>query len=212
MTNFPQEVEDMLVDSGLAIPHSNPIDLLTNQMETMKLIENVKEMRSSTENVWTDPNRQKGEVFRAIPLSIVEIRLSAMPKVSLMGGFEPYFTIKSAGSTISSSDFLPRHTYRNDGPITLAVPGIVVIDEFLITLYDRSSMTGGKNKLGQFWLHTGFIKEHHVVLTKPEIDKIHKDKKHKKFPADFTIEIFFEETSFELEQFVGEDGGAVGSI
>lgn len=213
MTNFHQEVEDILTDTGVEIPRTNPIAGLTNRMETLKLIENVKEIQTlaSQPNGWSDPTREKGEVYRPIPLSIVEIRLSSRPKVSFTGTFEPYFTIKSAGTTISSSEFLPRHTYRSDGPIVMAVPSVVVIDEFLVTLYDRSSMTGGKNKLGQFWLHTGFIKDHHVVLRKPEIDKIHKDKKHKKYPADFTIEVFFEETSFELEEFLGDEGD-VGSI
>lgn len=211
MTNFHQEVEDILIDTGVEIPHNNPFDFLSNRMETLQLIENVKEIQTSATNGWFDPLREKGEVFRPLPLSIVEIRLSSRPKVSFTGAFEPYFTIKSAGTTISSSEFLPRHTYRSDAPIVMAVPGVVVIDEFLITLYDRSSMTGGKTKLGQFWLHTGFIKNHHVVLTKPEIDKIHKDKKHKKYPADFTIEVFFEEASFEIEEFLG-DSGAVGNI
>jgi hypothetical protein len=221
MTSFHQEVEDILTDTGVEIPNQNPMDFLINRMETMKLIENVKAVTAANSGgvgggVWSDPYRAKGEVYRAIPLSIVEIRLSAMPKVSMMGTFEPYFTIKSAGTTISSSDFLPRHTYsqrsftNGNGPIVLAVPGVVVIDEFLITLYDRSSsMTGSKTKLGQFWLHTGFIRDYQVTLTKPEIDKIHKDKKHKKYPADFTVEVRFEETTFELEEYV-EGGGAAG--
>jgi hypothetical protein len=218
MTSFHQEVEDILTDTGVEIPNQNPMDFLCNRMETMKLIENVKEIQNSKTGTgtggWSDPTRVKGEVYRAIPLSIVEIRLSAMPKISMMGTFEPYFTIKSAGTTISSSDFLPRHTYRTDGPIILAVPGVVVIDEFLITLYDRrSSMTGSKTKLGQFWLHTGFIKDYQVTLTKPEIDKIHKDKKHKKYPADFKIEVYFEETTFDLEEYVeGGEGGVGESI
>lgn len=213
MTTFHEEVETILIESGQEIPTT---ENLIAQIEALKLIENVKESESkpptNLRKRWGDPFREKGEVFRPVPLSINEIRLSSLPKINMMGTFDPYFTIKSAGSTISSVDFLPRHTYRSDGPVILAVPGVVVVDEFLITLYDRSSMTGGKTKLGQFWLHTGFIRDNHVVLTKPEIDKIHKDKKHKKYSSDFTIELSFEEVTFDLEEFSPREDEVIGNI
>jgi hypothetical protein len=211
MTTFQEEVQTILRDTGQEVPTH---ESLIEQIQTLKLIENVKETKppAPPSRGWGDPFRERGEVFRPVPLSIIEIRLSSLPKINMMGTFDPYFTIKSAGSTISSSDFLPRHTHRTEGPIILAVPGVVVVDEFLITLYDRSSMTGGKTKLGQFWLHTGFIRDNRVVLTKPEIDKIHKDKKHKKYASDFTIELSFEEVTFDLEQFTPDADEVFGSI
>ena len=42
------------------------------------------------------------------------------------------------------------------------------------------------DKLGQFWVFTGFLQDS-LVLRVPEIDKICKDKRHKKFPEKFTI-------------------------
>jgi len=70
-----------------------------------------------------------------------------------------------------------------------------------------------KERLCQFWLNTFFIaqrtktgededcaifgeeKQYIVSLSKPETDKINKDKKHKIVPRDFKIEMYFEECS-----------------
>jgi protein-tyrosine phosphatase len=82
--------------------------------------------------------------------------------------------------------------------------GINVVDEVLFTIYNKTSF--GKDKIASFWLHTAFIKHNCVTLTKPEIDKINKDKRHKKFPSDFTVQVMFDEVLFEVDQF---DGNAV---
>ena len=208
MTNHQIEVENILIDSGIEIPRSDDaLNILRDQFETMKLIEDIK--TKPIEPSLQD--REKGQVFQAIPLSIIRIQLSSLPKINLLNTFDPYFTIKCNGTIINSSDFLQRKIYRIDGEISFEIPNIHVIDEFLITLYDRSSLTGGKEKLGQFWLHTGFIRDYHVKLKKQEIDKIHKDKKHKKYHKDFEINIYFQEASYELEDYVS-DLTATGSI
>lgn len=207
MTNFHQEVESILIDSGLEIPsNDNSLNLLTNQFDTLKLIEDVK---SKPINISTQ--REKGEVYPPVPLSIIRIQLSHLPKVNLMNTFDPYFTIKTNGTTIDSSDFLQRKVYRTEGELIFDIPNIHVVDEFLITLYDRSSLTGSKVKLGQFWLHTGFIRDFHVKLKKNEIDKIHKDKKHKKYHKEFEINVYFQEATFDLEEYMS-DTIASGSI
>lgn len=193
MTSHKEEVRHMLQDSGLDL-----VGVMEDEVgfEEQLLIEN-KTATSPTKG-WSG-GRQKGEVHKPVPLSVIEIRLSAVPRLNLMGTLDPVFTIMSAGSTISSTEFLPSHTYRSEGPIILAVPAFGVVDEMLVTFYERTAM-GGKSKIFAFWLHTGFIREKRVLLTKPEIDKANKDKKHKKYPADFTVEILFDDVSLEVER------------
>ena len=43
-----------------------------------------------------------------------------------------------------------------------------------------------------------------MVLSKPEIDKVNKDKKHKKYPSDFTVQVVFDEVLFEVDEFEGD--------
>ncbi|EFA82559.1 protein tyrosine phosphatase [Heterostelium album PN500] len=47
-------------------------------------------------------------------------------------------------------------------------------------------------RLFMFWINTAFTNAHEVV-TKPGLDKAHKDKKHKAYPEDFRVELFFDE-------------------
>lgn len=139
--------------------------------------------------------RLRGQVFPAVVLAVVEMRLSAVPSLNLRGAFEPIFRIQSAGHSIWSTDYLPRSIYRGEGAITFAIPGVHVVDEVLFTLYHRTNF--GKEKIGQFWLHTAFIKDKEVVLKKSELDKICKDKHHKKYPSDFSIRVSFDDVTFE---------------
>lgn len=76
--------------------------------------------------------------------------------------------------------------------------GINVVDEVLFTIYNKTNF--GKDKIAQFWLHTAFVKNNSVVLNKPEIDKINKDKRHKKYPSDFNIRVSFDDVLFEVDQ------------
>eukprot|EP00761_Pharyngomonas_kirbyi_P008224 gb/GECH01008235.1/.p1 GENE.gb/GECH01008235.1/~~gb/GECH01008235.1/.p1 ORF type:complete len:470 (+),score=68.08 gb/GECH01008235.1/:1-1410(+) len=43
-----------------------------------------------------------------------------------------------------------------------------------------------------FWINACFIVGDHVKLSKHELDGPHRDIKHKRFPQDFTVELFFE--------------------
>lgn len=159
----------------------------------------VASLEKSDSSFQGQAGREKGEVFPPVPLAVVEVRLSHVPKVNMMGTFEPILHVKCGGNTFASTDFLPTITYRGEGVVSLSLPAITVVDEVLFTLYHKSSF--GKEKLGQFWLHTSFIDKdtRRVTLKKDEIDKILKDKQHKRFPPDFTIDVIFDETSLELE-------------
>lgn len=202
MTSHQDEVHHMLADSGQDMADPDERMHFVDTGDVM-LLENSKKIQVKRgtllpRSMTFSSGRARGEVYRPIALAITEIRLSATPKLNMMGTFTPQFKIKCGSSRISSSEFLPITTYKGSGPVILALPAITVVDEFLITLFDKNTV--GKNKIGQFWLHTAFIKGNQVVLTKPEIDKIHKDKKNKKYPADFTITVCFDDATFELEE------------
>lgn len=77
-----------------------------------------------------------------------------------------------------------------------------MVDEVLFTIYNKTSF--GKDKIAQFWLHSAFVKNNVVVLTKQEIDKINKDKHNKKYPGDFNIQVLFDEVMFEIDEVHGE--------
>jgi len=57
-----------------------------------------------------------------------------------------------------------------------------------------SSLFSGKTKLFQLWLNTRFVVADNCqgIFSKPEIDKINKDTKHKHYPEDFRVEMRFE--------------------
>jgi hypothetical protein len=210
MTSHLDEVHHILADSGQDMPDPDDRMNFVDSGDVM-LLENSKKLQVKRGSLLPrtmtfSSGRARGEVYRPVALSIIEIRLSATPKLNMMGTYNPQFKIKCGSSRISSTEFLPSATYRGSGPVSLAVPAITVVDEFLITLFDKTAM-GTKNKIGQFWLHTAFIKDNQVVLTKPEIDKIHKDKKNKKYPSDFTITVLFDDATFEVEEV---DGGHMG--
>ena len=67
----------------------------------------------------------------------------------------------------------------------------VVVDGNVELVFKKSD--GGK-RLGYTWLNTSLIGEREVlVLTKAEVDKFHKDRKHKKYSQDLKITLEFGE-------------------
>jgi len=67
----------------------------------------------------------------------------------------------------------------------------VVVDGNVELVFKKSD--GGK-RLGYTWLNTSLIGEREVlVLTKAEVDKFHKDRKHKKYSQDLKITLKFGE-------------------
>ena len=49
----------------------------------------------------------------------------------------------------------------------------------------------GNEKLFHFWFNTRFVDGDRLILEKKEIDKASRDKKHKRYPAGFRVELYF---------------------
>ena len=54
----------------------------------------------------------------------------------------------------------------------------------------RRRRLGRVTRAFSFWFHTAFAGDG-LSLGKHELDKAHKDSKHRKFPADFRVELSF---------------------
>eukprot|EP00051_Salpingoeca_urceolata_P021052 m.323344 g.323344 ORF g.323344 m.323344 type:complete len:356 (+) comp19725_c2_seq6:632-1699(+) len=65
-----------------------------------------------------------------------------------------------------------------------------VFGDIKIEVSHKAGMS--KEKMFHVWFNTFFIEGSKFVAQKPEVDKAHKDKKHKVFPADFRVEIMFD--------------------
>lgn len=69
------------------------------------------------------------------------------------------------------------------------------MDDLKFMFYEKPSLFKKKKEkdILHFWLNTNFINPEtdYIVLQKSEVDRAHKDKKHKIFSKDFKIEIFF---------------------
>ena len=74
-------------------------------------------------DVTVSKERERGEVLPAVVLTVIELRMSAVPQVNIRGTFQPIIRIQGSGYNILSTDFLPQTTYRGRGPITFAIPG-----------------------------------------------------------------------------------------
>ena len=61
----------------------------------------------------------------------------------------------------------------------------------LQTLRDFRDQFGADDKIFHFWINSSFVDDHMLTLQKLDIDKAHKDKKHRKFLAEFKLELMF---------------------
>lgn len=99
---------------------------------------------------------------------------------------------------IVNCDFKVMYEYHSDHPNGKAKDNddsfeftcnVDVCNDFKIVFV---KLRGNKFKrFGQCWMNTCFIDDGKVVFTKPELDKIYKDKK-KKFAPNFKVEVFFD--------------------
>jgi hypothetical protein len=65
--------------------------------------------------------------------------------------------------------------------------GVALEEEVKFVLYYKGSWSKKKKRF-YFWIHAAFV-DSNLVLTKKEVDGLHKDKKHKKVPKSFLLEL-----------------------
>eukprot|EP00003_Mantamonas_plastica_P013540 TRINITY_DN2361_c1_g2_i5.p1 TRINITY_DN2361_c1_g2~~TRINITY_DN2361_c1_g2_i5.p1 ORF type:complete len:326 (+),score=129.02 TRINITY_DN2361_c1_g2_i5:204-1181(+) len=138
----------------------------------------------------------KNGMPRPQTLKLCQFRLYGLPK-SLKKKFEPVFTVQMRGKKKTYSGF-GTAKLNSEGYFEMDCTELKVKDIFkdfkICVLHSKKK----KKKQFHFWLHSYWIKDNRIVLTKTEIDKINKDKKNKSFDKDFKIELIFETTDDEL--------------
>lgn len=98
-----------------------------------------------------------------------------------------FFKLECHGLQVSSKDMNIKPTSTKDGGTELILgPQFVVLQDFHITFLKKKGFSGHGRSMS-FWLHTQFIDNYHIQLTKKDIDKVAKDKG----ASDFTLDIYF---------------------
>jgi phosphatidylinositol-3,4,5-trisphosphate 3-phosphatase and dual-specificity protein phosphatase PTEN len=147
--------------------------------------------------------------FAGRPMVLHSVRLITTPRITTDGGCNPYFKVfRQSGTRMYDSRQMlaPRH-WKNEARVTLPCSARVQGDcKFMFFNKDQF---GSHDKMFHFWLNTNFIRDNFVVLTKFEVDKAHKDKKHRKFDEDFKVELYFRPDDVVIEKSSdGMDGKA----
>ena len=73
----------------------------------------------------------------------------------------------------------------------MAVRGLVVVDEVRVDLFHTTTVGGKRKKISSFWFHTSFVEGDELRLGKAELDKICKDKRHRKYDQGIQVVIKF---------------------
>jgi phosphatidylinositol-3,4,5-trisphosphate 3-phosphatase/dual-specificity protein phosphatase PTEN len=139
------------------------------------------------------PGAEKGELPPPAPMCMHQIKFHGIPKVALKGSFEPSFKVRCGKVTYECKS--PKGADRqNQGKITMEVPDYILCDDVHVTMYNK-----GK-KMFEFWFHTSFVENLNLQLPKAVLDKAYKDAKkgHKKYPADFKVEVVFNKLPEDL--------------
>jgi hypothetical protein len=80
---------------------------------------------------------------------------------------------------------------KNEDFVVELKDGLQVQGDIKIMFYDKTVNKKGK-EIAHVWFNTAFIDDNKMTVTKPEIDKLWQDRKHKKFRPEFEIVLEFE--------------------
>eukprot|EP00048_Salpingoeca_helianthica_P000534 m.42216 g.42216 ORF g.42216 m.42216 type:complete len:372 (+) comp10618_c0_seq2:198-1313(+) len=132
---------------------------------------------------------REGRPYAPPTLLLTSIKLNGMPNFSGGTCVPQYIVSKGRERTVLRTSLPLEGLQRDQREIVLeVVPPLPVQEDIRIEFFHRK---GGKEKMFQVWFNTHFIDDLKVSFQKPELDKANKDKKHKLFPADFTVELTF---------------------
>jgi len=70
-------------------------------------------------------------------------------------------------------------------------PRVALCDDLKFIFKEKKLLSPTQKDLFHFWINTNFIIKTYVSIPKLDIDRLHRDYKHKDYPKDFRIEIFF---------------------
>eukprot|EP00753_Platysulcus_tardus_P015093 PLAT4779.1.p1 GENE.PLAT4779.1~~PLAT4779.1.p1 ORF type:complete len:498 (+),score=254.54 PLAT4779.1:38-1531(+) len=138
------------------------------------------------------PLEERGIVPTCPPRRITSFILHGVPKFGMLGGCEPTYKVRNGEDAFYNSLDFKRYPHTKSGDrIVLDIDGDghSVVNEVKVSFYHKGP--AAKVQMFHFWFHTAFIQDDVLIIEKMEIDDAHRDKKHKKFPADFKIEVRF---------------------
>ncbi|KAG9395622.1 C2 domain of PTEN tumor-suppressor protein [Carpediemonas membranifera] len=123
-----------------------------------------------------------------LALRLKSVSLTGLPKkyskfsiVILVNTFEVY----RSPMTVAPKAGQPRE-------VPLSGKEIMLCGDAKFVIYGQHGWRGKKKVCATAWVHTAFVRGGAVTLTKPEIDKACKDKKHKKWPEDTKLCLYFD--------------------
>ncbi len=134
-------------------------------------------------------------------LSLQHIRFHGVPQFNQTGGCDPYFVIlgpypykqviydhlKATGGKITG--FHEKTLTHCEMPV--GDRKIHVWGDLRFVFYNDASAASVPERMMSFTLHTNFISNYYVSLTKNEIDGANRDKDGRRFDPNFKIELFF---------------------
>lgn len=136
-------------------------------------------------------------------LILRRVRLSHVPVHSDHGCalYFKVFSMQREGALVydSRASNPAKSVPLGQGPIELQCEAPLQ-GEVKFVFYDAGSHAGAtKQKIFHFWLQTTFVGDY-TCLPKGELDKARKDKKNKKFPSDFQVEVWFDHDEYIMQQ------------
>ena len=110
--------------------------------------------------------------------------------LEIISGFwtkEPRVSVAKQGVMFNTNK--EKRTVEIDFTCKDSLNGVEINEEVKFVLYYKGSWSKKKKRF-YFWIHASFVGSS-LVLTKKEVDGLHKDKKHKKVPKSFLVELNF---------------------